>query len=301
MDADIVKSQNGDTELQNFKVISDDIAAEGSIGVGADNKIKEFEFPNFTLNVVSSLDMQGVRGKDDIWSIKIKGSNYDGRSFFRSLFNVGSGPNGKSKAASGAAQGARVNVEIDNVIGGSDVSLRNLKMQLETRGGSLTSLDAKGTLDGGSLLLAKVDQSSGGRRLLSTSDDAGQVMKLVDFYPNMQGGRMRLEVDLNGTGPAEKTGTLWVENFKVLGDPIVSEVVSSADQGRPAIGGGRQCDARDLSSSTRCAPRFRSGMGSSCWRSPISKARCSAPICAARSTSRRNASTSAAPTFLCKD
>ena len=239
VDADIVKSQNGDTELQNFKVVSDDIAAEGTIGVGADNKIKEFAFPNFTLNVVSSLDMLGVRGKDDIWSIKIKGSNYDGRSFFRSLFNVGSGPNGKSKAASGAAQGARVNVEIDNVIGGSDVSLRNLKMQLETRGGSLTSLDARGALDGGSLLLAKVDQSSGGRRLLVDSADAGQVMKLVDFYPNMQGGRMRLEVDLNGTGPAEKTGTLWVENFKVLGDPIVSEVVSSADQGRPAIGGGR--------------------------------------------------------------
>ena len=99
VDADIVSAQNGDTELQNFKVISDDIAAEGSIGVGADNKIKEFEFPNFTLNVVSSLDMEGVRGKDNIWSIKIKGSNYDGRSFFRSLFNVGNGPNGKSKTA----------------------------------------------------------------------------------------------------------------------------------------------------------------------------------------------------------
>ncbi len=88
-------------------MISDDIAAEGSIGVGADNKIKEFEFPNFTLNVMSSLDMEGVRGKDNIWSIKIKGSNYDGRSFFRSLFNVGNGPNGKSKTA-GASQGARV-------------------------------------------------------------------------------------------------------------------------------------------------------------------------------------------------
>ena len=52
------------------------------------------------------------------------------------------------------------------MIGGSDVSLRNLKMQLETRGGNLTNLDVKGKLDGGALLLAKVDQSSGGRRLL---------------------------------------------------------------------------------------------------------------------------------------
>ena len=56
----------------------------------------------------------------------------------------------------------------------------------------------------------------------------------------MQGGRLRLEVNLDGNGAAEKTGVLWVDNFKVLGDPIVSEVVSSADSGRPAISGNKQ-------------------------------------------------------------
>ena len=165
-------------------------------------------------------------------------------------------------------------------------------MQLETRGGNLTSLDVKGKLDGGALLLAKVDQSSGERRLLVDSSDAGQVLKLVGFYPNMQGGRLRLEVDLNGTGPAEKTGTLWVENFKVLGDPIVSEVVSSADQGRPAIGGGRNVTREIFEFDKMRAPfgrvwAVRTG-GVVCQRP------CLARTCAARSTSRRSVSTSAA-------
>ena len=232
IDAEIVTDQNHDTELKTFKVISDDIAAQGRIVAGPDNKVKEFEFPNLSLNVISRFDVRGVRGKDDMWSIKLKGATFDGRSFFRSLFNVANSPERKK-----ASQGAQVSVDLDNVIGGNDVSLRNLKMQVETRGGYLSSLDAKGTLDGGAPLIAKLDQSSGVRRLLVDSTDAGQVMKLVNFYPNMQGGRMRLEINLDGTGPAEKTGTLWVENFKVLGDPIVSEVVSSADQGRPAISG----------------------------------------------------------------
>ena len=237
VDADIVSAQNGDTELQNFKVISDDIAAEGNIVVGADNKIKQFEFPNLMLNVVSSLDVRAC-GAMTISGISILRERISTAAISSVRYSMSATGPGKSKTA-GASKGARVTAEIDNVIGGSDVSLRNLKMQLETRGGNLTSLDVKGKLDGGALLLAKVDQSSGERRLLVDSSDAGQVMKLVGFYPNMQGGRLRLEVDLNGTGPAEKTGTLWVENFKVLGDPIVSEVVSSADQGRPAIGGGR--------------------------------------------------------------
>ena len=51
----------------------------------------------------------------------------------------------------------------------------------------------------------------------------------------MQGGKVRLEVDLDGRGAAEKSGVLWIEDFRVLGDPIVSEVYSSAEVSGPAI------------------------------------------------------------------
>jgi hypothetical protein len=257
VDTDIVSAPGRDTELQNFKVISDDIAAEGRIVVGTDNKVKEFDFPGLNLNVISRLDVNGSRNKDDIWSININGSNFDGRNFFRSLFNVGSGPDRKDKPAS---RGAHISVDLANVIGSSDVSLRNLKMEIETRNGSLSSLDAKGTLDGNAPLVAKLDQSAGSRRLVVTSNDAGQVMKLVNFYPNMQGGRMRLDVALDGSGPAEKTGILVVDNFTVLGDPIVTEVVSSADSGRPAISGS-QSVTREVFEFSRLRAPFSVGYG----------------------------------------
>jgi len=257
LDADIVTAAGRDTELQNFKVVSDDIAADGRIVIGTDNKVKEFNFPGLNLNVISRLDVSGSRSKDDVWTMKITGSNFDGRNFFRSLFNVGDGPGRKDKPA---AAGAHVTVDLANVIGSSDVSLRNLKMAIETRNGDLASLDAKGTLDGGAQLVAKLDQGQGGRRLVVTSGDAGQVMKLVNFYPNMQGGRMQLEVGLDGSGPAEKTGILVVDNFRILGDPIVTEVVSSADEGRPAIGGNRKV-TREVFDFTRMRAPFSVGYG----------------------------------------
>jgi hypothetical protein len=146
------------------------------------------------------------------------------------------------------------------VIGWSDVSLRNLKMEGETRNGSLSSLDARGTLDGGAPLVATIDQSTGSRRLIVTTNDAGQVMKLVNFYPNMQGGRMRLEVALDGSGPAEKTGTLVVDNFRILGDPVVMELVSSADNGHPAIGGNQHV-SREVFEFNRMRAPFSVGYG----------------------------------------
>jgi hypothetical protein len=233
LDMDVVKTPDGDTELQNFKVLSDNIAADGKVVFGPDNKIKEFEFPDLNLNVISKLDINGARSKDDFWTVNINGSNYDGRNFFKSLFSVGDGPDRTAKAASG---GSHASITLTNVIGSSDVSLRNLKLEAEMRNGNLSSLDARGTLDGGGNFVATLDKSTGSRHLIVTSSDAGQVMKLVNFYPNMQGGRMRLDVALDGSGPAEKTGLLVVDNFRILGDPVITELASSADSGRPAIG-----------------------------------------------------------------
>jgi hypothetical protein len=82
----------------------------------------------------------------------------------------------------------------------------------------------------------------------------------VNFYPNMTGGKMQLDVGLDGAGPAEKTGVLVVDNFRILGDPIVTEVVSSADEGRPAIGGKRNV-TREVFDFTRMRAPFSVGYG----------------------------------------
>jgi hypothetical protein len=257
LDTDIVSTPTHDTELQNFKVISDNIVAEGRVLFGPDNKIKEFQFPDLNLNVISKLDVDGTRSSDDFWTIHVSGSNYDGRNFFKSLFNIGNGPDKSNKQSS---SGVRVSIDLANVIGSSDVSLRNLKMTAETRKGNLTSLDARGTTDGGAPLVAMLDQSSGNRHLVVTSSDAGQVMKLVNFYPNMQSGRLRLDVALDGSGPAEKTGLLVVDNFRVLGDPIITELASSADNGRPAIGANDHV-VREVFDFTRMKAPFSVGYG----------------------------------------
>jgi hypothetical protein len=76
----------------------------------------------------------------------------------------------------------------------------------------------------------------------------------------MQGGRLRLDVALDGSGPAEKTGLLVVDNFRVLGDPVVMELVSSVDSGRPAIG-GNQSVAREVFDFTRLRAPFSVGYG----------------------------------------
>lgn len=238
---DIAAAPHNKYELQNFRVAGDNIAVDGWASVGADRKLREFYFPDFSLNVVTRLKVQGNLRDDNVWDIKVRGPTFDGKDFYRALFNVGRTPEKEDKSAKSSG-GVDIDAQVDNVLGFADVSLRALKVTGQSRAGKLTALDARGTIDGGAQLAVVLDRdSSGQRRIRADTADAGQAFKAIGFYPNMQKGRARLEVNVDGRGAADKTGTLWVEDFRVLGDPVVSEVVSSGiSDGRPSIDSGKR-------------------------------------------------------------
>jgi hypothetical protein len=229
---DIAKGSKRKTELQNFKLVGDDVALDGWLVLDAQNRLREFSFPDCSINVVTRLGIQGRLRADNVWDVRAHGQTYDGRDFFRSLFSVGQL---SDKVPRREQAGLDFKADIDTVIGFSDVSLRGLTLQLSKRAGKLTHLIAHGNVDGGKPLDITLQQGLRvPRKLVARSDDAGQVFRLVDFYPNLQGGRLRLEVNLDGRGAAEKTGVMLVERFRLLGDPVISEVLQFPDEARSA-------------------------------------------------------------------
>ncbi|MCH9807042.1 MAG: DUF3971 domain-containing protein [Alphaproteobacteria bacterium] len=239
LDFDVEASgDSGAKSLSKLQITGSDIAVAGSVGLDAKGRVTRFDFPQFSLNLVSRLTAKGLVGKDKIWKLKLGGTTYDGRAFFRSLFAVG---NGGVKAGGSKTPGGDFDVEvnIDNVLGFEDVSLRGVSAKLSSRDGKLTSLKGQGGLDGGKPMAFELrglaERGRTKRLLLVETVDAGQAFKLIGLYSNMEGGRLRLEVDLDGSGAAEKIGTLWIDNFRILGDPVVSEVVGITDESVPAI------------------------------------------------------------------
>jgi hypothetical protein len=232
---DVVKGGNSHpTELMNVKLVGDDVAIEGWMGIGADNRVKEFRFPNFSLNVVTSLETHGKVRPDGIWEVTARGPTYDGRDLFRAFFDVA-----QFDQSAKVRPGLDLRAEVDTVVGYSDTTLRRVRMTLQKRANKLTSLDVRGILEGGKPFAAVLQPEPGQpRRLRAESLDAGQLFKLVGFYPNAVGGLMTLDVNLDGNGPAERVGTLWARDFLVLGDPIISEVLQNAD-GTPQAGSRR--------------------------------------------------------------
>jgi hypothetical protein len=240
---DVVKISPERTELQNFKVVGEDIAIDGVLVLDKQNKVREFSFPEFSIKVVSRLVIHGTLRQDNVWDVKAQGTTFDGRDFFQSLYSVGQ-LRDRPLPARKDQPGLEVKAEIGSVLGFSDLSLKGFKLDMSKRGGKIVSLIARGSIEGGGeaarLLEVGVQQTSNEpRKLVAISDNAGQVFRLVGFYPNMQGGRLRLEVNLDGRGPAEKTGLLLVQQFHLLGDPVVYEVLQANDGTRAPPGTAR--------------------------------------------------------------
>jgi len=240
---DAVKGQQHKTELRNFRLLGENIAIDGWVGLGPDNHAKEYHFPGFSLNVVTNLDVRGVLRPGRVWDVKAQGKVYDGNELFRTLITFGQLTDSQVQAKD--RPGLDLTAEIGAVLGASDIALRSVKLRMQKRAEQLTMLDLRGTLDGGKPLSARLRQEPGKPRLfVADTSDAGQALKLIGFYPNMIDGVAELELNLDGKGVAEKTGVLTIRNFRVLGDPIVSEVLQTPDGGRPAIDGGGRAQAK---------------------------------------------------------
>lgn len=225
---DIGKGIEGNKELQNFRVIGDDIAIDGWISLSEDESPNAFYFPDFSFNVITHLEVAGKLREDNVWEVQANGPAYDGRQFFRSLFSAGQLSDDQQPGPDDAP-GLDLKARIGAMVGYFDTTVKDVSVDLAKRDGRLMRLEAKGWLNGDSEIAVKlVDGGQNERVVLAESEDAGAAFRLIGFYPRMEGGQASLKVTLDAQGLANKTGTLWARDFTVLGDRVVSEVISNA-------------------------------------------------------------------------
>ncbi len=222
---DIGKDEQDRTVLENLRMVGDDIAMSGTVTIGEDGLPRSFDFPTFSPNLLTRMEISGVRDQQNVWRVKATGDSYDGREFFRSLFS-------KGKLAEDQPDrperdwGLDIQAKISTVLGYNDTSITNMTAHVRKDAGKLTKLSVNGRLAGEAPLAVRLRKKKDKPRfLLAEATDAGAAFRLVGLYSRMSGGEMSLRVNLDGLGNADRIGTLYAWNFKVLGDEVVDQVL----------------------------------------------------------------------------
>lgn len=239
LEFDIGKDQSSkNLELQNFRLDGENIAVDGWVSLGPDGKARSFLFPEFVLNVISSLEVQGTLRPDRVWEVKARAKTpFDAGDVFRAMLALDRAP---AKPAPKGRPGLELNAELDTVLGLNELRLKQVRIVMRKKNDQITEIDFKGQHDSGRAITGVMRPEPGKPRVLHIeTQDAGQALKLIGFYQNMVGGAGTLNLNLDGGGAAETQGNVVIRNFRVLGDPIASEVFQAPDDSQPAIAQAR--------------------------------------------------------------
>ena len=240
MQFDIVQGQDGSTDLKNFKILGDGIAIDGSISLDPEQHLKSFYFSDFSFDTLTHVEINAAVRDGNVLEVEAHGPSYNGKQFFQSLFSAG-------QLAEDADPRDPFSVDLTarlgKVVGFYNSTVTDAQVTLKKRNGRLVELNATGKLNGGSPLAVKLDGTNGGRIIRAESRDAGAAFRLIGFYPKVEGGEASLEVNLDASDAGKKTGTLWARKFSVLGDSVVSDVLSDP-QSQAALGNERKKQVR---------------------------------------------------------
>lgn len=222
---DVQQKDDGSIDLQNFTILGDDIAVNGLIALDAEQHLKSFYFPHFSVSALTHVEISGAIGEDKVLDIKVEGPSFDGRQFFQSLFSA------EQLAASGSESagdwaGIDFTAQIGTVVGAYDTTVKDLNIMLQKRDGRMVALDAKGNLNGKSPAAVKLELAGGARQIKAETLDAGSAFRLVGFYPSVESGEATLQVNLDAGTAGAMNGTLWVSDFIVVGDAVVDDVLT---------------------------------------------------------------------------
>jgi hypothetical protein len=217
---------DGAMELRDINLQGDDFSVQGAMRLNENKKPVAFNLPVVSLDPQTQLQMRGELAAGNVWKVYLRGTSFDGRNMFRSLLSSGKTVPPEAQPPANAP-GLDIDAEIDRVIGYFGTTLDTVKLTGSRRDNALVALDVHGQLNGERPFAARVEDNPGQlRKLTAQSTDAGAAFRLMGFYPSARGGEATLDLNLEEGRNNQKTGNLYAQNFVIVNDEIVDEVLS---------------------------------------------------------------------------
>ncbi|HUU25768.1 MAG TPA: AsmA-like C-terminal domain-containing protein [Methyloceanibacter sp.] len=256
---DVTQSGDGATNLDNFKIVGNDIGVYGKIALDPQQHLKSFYFSDFSVSPQTHVEITAKVRDDQVLEVHAEGPSYDGRQFFRSLFSAG------QLVDDGSAEppdpfGIDFTAKIGQVHGFYDTTATDFDVMLKKRDGRLVALKGQGKLNGKKSAGVELKSKNGARILKAEALDAGAAFRLIGFYRSIEGGEASLQVNMDAGGAGTKSGTLWARDFDVVGDAVVADVLTDPNT-VAVLGDNKQPVARSRIAFKRLRAPFVVGSG----------------------------------------
>ena len=218
----MLENADGKSTLSDFNLSGATFGAVGSIAL-SDGNLSQAEFSRVRLNRNDDVAIT-VKQSGKGYSVDIKGKSLDARSLVKQF-------TADSSTATKATQSGSVSVtvDVDAVTGFHDEKLSDLKLEYRGSGDRVDRLEVAATANSGATVQLRNGVEGGGRAMRMKSADAGAILRFLDIYEHMEGGKIELALKGGADGPM--TGQVDARDFVLVNEPRLSSIVSTTPPG----------------------------------------------------------------------
>lgn len=211
-------------------------ASGGSGGGGA---LRSGSFSGFRLGQTDARFSFDSAGEGKTLSLALEGGTFDGRPFLDDTYakdkraGLASARAGRSSGGAAAGEAAARPLEISlragRMLTTGDESVRTARAMLGIdRNGVLTSLDFSALAGAGRTNVRYAPDSAGRWVLRCEAEDGGATLRAFGVYEKIRGGTLHIQgVPMGNRSDGDITGTVRLENFRVVNAPVLAQLVSA--------------------------------------------------------------------------
>jgi hypothetical protein len=206
------------TILRDLVLDGGSFNARGTVTL-REGSLQEARFDRFALNRQDAISLTLKReGKG--YDLSVRGSSFDGRALVKSILK-GGGRDSEDGTVS-------VTAEIGRVIGFHGQVLEDMRLTYSRADGNVGTLALSAETASGGVVAVSQETDSRQRSVTARAADAGALLRFLDIYSHMEGGRLAIALS---AAPGEPlAGTVEVRDFWIVDEPKLGSLVASAPQ-----------------------------------------------------------------------
>lgn len=207
------------TELRDLVVDSGPVQLKGHVSLAAGGALERADLSTFKLSPGDDLRVQVERAAGG-YKVVLKGSVGDARPVLKWM---SAGP--AAKGSPREAPDVELDLAVNILTGHNDEAMTGVAARLSTRNRDLKSLQVSGRTRGGAVEARLAKRDGGDPVLTVDAGDAGAVLRFLDLYRRMVGGKLTLDARM---GDAAQDGTITIDAFTLRGEPALKRLVSES-------------------------------------------------------------------------
>ncbi|MEX0955858.1 MAG: AsmA-like C-terminal region-containing protein [Rhizobiaceae bacterium] len=224
--ADFVMNRDGETtELTGFKLAGDGFGGSGSLTVD-ERGLLNARFGALAFGPGDNIAM-GIDRAGKSYKISVSGQTLDARFLIKEFGSVLSGP--AAGGGEGGSTSVNVNAEVSEVTGFGGETLVGAKLAYSDSTSKVPGIRVSASTPQGARATIVDASASGSRKVEVKADDAGALLRFLDIYDKLGGGRAALS--LAGASGSPLRGRLEMREFTLIEETRLQSMVSRAPPG----------------------------------------------------------------------